>query len=118
MEKSNIIEQKEMEALENDCKRYLHQALENYLRCLKVGNIYDLKIFRVVALWFENSSDSDVNDMIEKHLQVISSHKFLPLYYQLAARMSSRSSGKDNFQVVLGEYMWYFLEKAILKSDK
>ena len=65
MEKMSIIDEQEIEALENDCKNYLHQALENYLRCLKAGHLYDFKIFRVVSLWFDNCLSSDVNAIIE-----------------------------------------------------
>ncbi|XP_035828475.1 serine-protein kinase ATM isoform X2 [Aplysia californica] len=105
MEKTSAIDEQELEALENDCQRYLHQALENYLRCLKTGDLYDLKIFRVVSLWFDNCSSLEVNQMIEDYSASIQSHKFLPLYYQLAARMSTRPTDGGHFQAVLAKLM-------------
>ena len=56
---------------------------------MKHGNKYDLRVFRLTSLWFDNTSLDDVSIAIRDNIGQISSHKFLPLMYQLAARMSS-----------------------------
>ena len=90
MEKTNALEEQELLAMTTDCERYLLQALENYLRCLQVGDMADLKIFRIVSLWFDNCGCPEVNSLVERLSPSIPSHKFLPLYYQLAARMGKK----------------------------
>lgn len=110
MERNASIDEEEMKTMDKDHIQLLKQALVNYLRVLKLGqgDDLDLKVFRVVALWFENAEDDEVNKLIKNSSLDVASHKFLPLYYQLAARMnvdddkcsssiaSSDSSSGDN----------------------
>ncbi|XP_013917836.1 PREDICTED: serine-protein kinase ATM [Thamnophis sirtalis] len=77
-------------ALEEDRKRFLRKAVENYIMCLLSGEEHDMWIFRLCSLWLENAGLSEVNAMIQKEAQKIPSYKFLPLMYQLAARMGTR----------------------------
>ncbi|XP_059177895.1 serine-protein kinase ATM-like [Physella acuta] len=103
VERNFKIDQQEITSLGEDRNRFLHQAIENYLRCLEYGDIHDLTVFRVVALWFENSSNDLVNHLIQSSIKAIKTYKFLPLYYQLAARMNSTDSTK--FQQALMRLM-------------
>ncbi|CAL1538509.1 unnamed protein product [Lymnaea stagnalis] len=103
IEKNMKIDEEEITSMLEDRGRYLQQALVNYLRCLQHGDLHDLKVFRVVALWFDNCDNQEVNVLMKKNLKSIKSFKFLPLYYQLAARMSSTDN--TAFQPVLTELM-------------
>ncbi|XP_062830674.1 serine-protein kinase ATM isoform X1 [Anolis carolinensis] len=77
-------------ALAEDRKRFLCKAIENYINCLLSGEEHDMWIFRLCSLWLENSGISEVNGMIQKEAKKIPSYKFLPLMYQLAARMGTK----------------------------
>ena len=65
---------------------YLERAITNYVRCLVNGDKYDLCVFRLCSLWFENDSNVLINDIVSKAVDRIPTHKWLPLMYQLAAR--------------------------------
>ncbi|KJE90011.1 hypothetical protein CAOG_08500 [Capsaspora owczarzaki ATCC 30864] len=73
---------------------FLRKALQSYLDCLCAGedDASDLLVFRVCALWFENSTEGSVNALVHEYASHIPSYKFLPLLHQFAARMS----GHDN----------------------
>ncbi|OCT57599.1 hypothetical protein XELAEV_18003301mg [Xenopus laevis] len=88
-------------ALREDRKRFLCKAVENYISCLVSGEEHDMWIFRLCSLWLENSAVSDVNSMMRQDAQKIPSHKFLPLMYQLAARMGTKKMGNPGFHDVL-----------------
>ncbi|XP_026541131.1 serine-protein kinase ATM isoform X1 [Notechis scutatus] len=83
----------EIRALGEDRKRFLCKAVENYIMCLLSGEEHDMWIFRLCSLWLENAGLSEVNAMIQKEAQRIPSYKFLPLMYQLAARMGTKTNG-------------------------
>ncbi|XP_062983150.1 serine-protein kinase ATM [Elgaria multicarinata webbii] len=80
-------------ALGEDRKHFLCKAIENYINCLLSGEEHDMWIFRLCSLWLENSGISEVNAMIQKEAKKIPSYKFLPLMYQLAARMGTKAMG-------------------------
>uniref|UniRef100_K7FFL2 non-specific serine/threonine protein kinase n=1 Tax=Pelodiscus sinensis TaxID=13735 RepID=K7FFL2_PELSI len=88
-------------ALREDCKRFLCKAVENYISCLLSGEEHDMWIFRLCSLWLENSAVFEVNGMMEKEAEKIPSYKFLPLMYQLAARMGTKTMGSLGFHEVL-----------------
>ncbi|KAE8627562.1 hypothetical protein XENTR_v10007047 [Xenopus tropicalis] len=88
-------------ALREDRKRFLCKAVENYISCLVSGEEHDMWIFRLCSLWLENSAVSEVNSMMRQDAQRIPSHKFLPLMYQLAARMGTKKMGNLGFHDVL-----------------
>lgn len=76
-----------LRALREDRERFLCKAVENYINCLLSGEEHDMWVFRLCSLWLENSGVFEVNAMMKKDGMKISSYKFLPLMYQLAARM-------------------------------
>ncbi|XP_010570895.1 PREDICTED: serine-protein kinase ATM isoform X4 [Haliaeetus leucocephalus] len=88
-------------ALTEDRKRFLCKAVENYISCLLSGEEYDMWIFRLCSLWLENSGVDRVNEMMKKNAEKIPSYKFLPLMYQLAARMGTKRMGGLGFHEVL-----------------
>lgn len=63
--KQSDIDKAEIEAMNEDKTKYLQKAVENYLKCLKYGDKHDLRIFRLISLWFSNTSVQDVNSLIE-----------------------------------------------------
>ncbi|KAG2457109.1 ATM kinase, partial [Polypterus senegalus] len=87
--------------------RFLCKAVENYINCLEFGEEHDVWVFRLCSLWLENSAVSEVNSMVKNGIRKIPSYKFLPLMYQLAARMGSKMPGAategDGFHDVLNE---------------
>eukprot|EP00069_Balaena_mysticetus_P018420 bmy_11185T0 len=98
-----------LHALKEDRKRFLCKAVENYINCLLSGEGHDTWIFRLCSLWLENSGVSEVNGMMKAGFlfqpnrdgMKIPSYKFLPLMYQLAARMGTKMMGGLGFHEVL-----------------
>ncbi|KAL6071582.1 hypothetical protein STEG23_024553, partial [Scotinomys teguina] len=90
-----------LRALKEDRKRFLCKAVENYISCLLSGEEHDMWVFRLCSLWLENAGVFEVNGMMKKDGMKISSHKFLPLMYQLAARMGTKMMGGLGFHEVL-----------------
>ncbi|XP_037361576.1 serine-protein kinase ATM [Talpa occidentalis] len=90
-----------LRALKEDRKRFLCKAVENYINCLLSGEEHDMWIFRLCSLWLENSGVSEVNGMMKRDGMKIPSYKFLPLMYQLAARMGTKMMGGLGFHEVL-----------------
>ncbi|XP_030331993.1 serine-protein kinase ATM isoform X1 [Strigops habroptila] len=88
-------------ALTEDRKRFLCKAVENYISCLLSGEEHDMWIFRLCSLWLENSGVGRVNELMKKNAKKIPSYKFLPLMYQLAARMGTKLMGGLGFHEVL-----------------
>uniref|UniRef100_A0AAV2J7Z9 non-specific serine/threonine protein kinase n=1 Tax=Knipowitschia caucasica TaxID=637954 RepID=A0AAV2J7Z9_KNICA len=101
------LDQKALSNLQSDRQRFLQKAVENYIQCLEQGEEHDTWVFRLASLWLENADQRDVNDMMKKGVKKIPSYKFLPLMYQLAARMGTKltngSSEDVGFHSVLSE---------------
>ncbi|XP_076969163.1 serine-protein kinase ATM isoform X2 [Tamandua tetradactyla] len=92
-----------LRALKEDRKRFLCKAVENYINCLFSGEEHDMWVFRLCSLWLENSGVSEVNGMMKRVGMKIPSYKFLPLMYQLAARMGTKMMGGLGFHEVLND---------------
>ncbi|KAJ8280888.1 hypothetical protein GJAV_G00060510 [Gymnothorax javanicus] len=101
------LDERALAALQADRGRFLLKAVQNYTLCLQLGEEQDLWVFRVASLWLGNAEDVSVNLAMKDAVQKIPSYKFLPLMYQLAARMGSklpRGSAEDlGFPDVLSE---------------
>nr|ACG68443.1 ataxia telangiectasia mutated protein [Branchiostoma floridae] len=91
----------ELEGLNEDRDAFLHKAMENYIRCLRAGDEHDLRVFRLCSLWFRNAHNPDINQLAKENFPKLESRKFLPLIYQLAARMGTKSQGSPDFQNTL-----------------
>ena len=50
--------------LQADRRRFLLKAVENYIRCLELGEEHDTWVFRLASLWLENADVKNVNDMM------------------------------------------------------
>ncbi|XP_068173804.1 serine-protein kinase ATM isoform X3 [Antennarius striatus] len=90
VQKELQLDQKALSNLQADRQRFLCKAVENYIQCLEEGEEHDMWVFRLASLWLENADVKAVNDMMKKGVKMIPSYKFLPLMYQLAARMGTR----------------------------
>eukprot|EP00795_Rhopilema_esculentum_P013768 gene13768-4694_t len=102
-------DEKELQQMLNDRKQFLQKALENYVRCMCRGDKYDLRIFRLCSLWLENSHEESVNKVIKNCIATMESRKFIPLMYQLAARLGSTKSKESH---LFNENLEKLLEKA------
>ena len=70
-------------------------------------------IFRLISLWTQNSFNANVNKTVQEKLTHISTHKFLVLMHQIAARISlkcmqnsSSSSSDADAGVLKGEQLF------------
>ncbi|XP_067889819.1 serine-protein kinase ATM isoform X3 [Heterodontus francisci] len=97
------LDEQAMRALQEDRKQFLCKAVENYINCLQSGEEHDMRIFRLCSLWLENSNVPEINKMMKKGVEKIPSYKFLPLMYQLAARMGTKMPGGQRFHEVLNK---------------
>ncbi|KAM3874841.1 serine-protein kinase ATM [Diretmus argenteus] len=84
------LDEKALSNLQADRRRFLCKAVENYIQCLEQGEEHDTWVFRLASLWLENANIKAVNDMMKVGVKRIPSYKFLPLMYQLAARMGTK----------------------------
>lgn len=75
-------------------------ATTSHLHLCRQDN-HDLRVFRLCALWFANCTSSAVNELVSEGVALLESRKFLPLMYQLAARMSAQTTPTDPFQQIL-----------------
>uniref|UniRef100_K1QG16 Serine-protein kinase ATM n=1 Tax=Magallana gigas TaxID=29159 RepID=K1QG16_MAGGI len=89
LSKQSEIDQSELDAMGEDRERYLKQAVQNYIKCLKHGDKHDIRLFRLVSLWFSNPTSADISGLIMINIENIKSYKFLSLIYQLCARMDT-----------------------------
>ncbi|XP_041660775.1 serine-protein kinase ATM isoform X2 [Cheilinus undulatus] len=84
------LDEKALSNLRADRQRFLCKAVKNYIQCLEEGQEHDTWVFRLASLWLENADVRAVNEMMKKGVKQIPSYKFLPLMYQLAARMGTK----------------------------
>ena len=72
---------------EIDKINFLKKALGSYCSCLELSDTHDMSISRVINLWFDNSDNLEVNQIMPGHLHTISSHKFIPWAFQIIPRL-------------------------------
>ena len=98
MEKHSNLAQVEVESMTSQRQSYLNQALQYYCKALQQqasssqGCHHDLRVFRLVSLWFANMDSEAVNELLTAEMKEIPSYKFTGLFYQLCARMVSKST--------------------------
>eukprot|EP00066_Takifugu_rubripes_P017315 XP_011606581.1 PREDICTED: serine-protein kinase ATM [Takifugu rubripes] len=90
VQKELELDEKALSNLQADKQRFLCKAVENYIQCLEEGEEHDTWVFRLASLWLENGDVNAVNAIMKNGVKKIPSHKFLPLMYQLAARMGTK----------------------------
>ncbi|XP_064646511.1 serine-protein kinase ATM-like isoform X2 [Lineus longissimus] len=125
LNKQNILEEKEGNSMLSDRMCYLRKAVENYISGLCHSDEHDLHVVRLISLWFDNPNEEAVCQLMKYAIGKLKSHKFIPLMYQLAARMSK----EDNlFQETLGQliyktsvshpYHCFYIILALYHADK
>lgn len=62
--KQSEIDQFELDVMGEDRERYLKQVVQNYIKCFKYGDKYDIRLFRFVFLWFSNFILVDISGLI------------------------------------------------------
>ena len=79
----------EARKIEDDSMSYLINAIDNYGKCAAMETEkYDTSIvFRLCSLLFNNASNEGVCKAFENACGKVSSHKFVPLIYQIASRL-------------------------------
>lgn len=81
----------------------------SYLESLLYDSKHDHTVFRIYSIWSVSSEIMKVNEIILKYLTSLKStiYKFVPLIYQLSARISSKND-TFKFQLAL-QVTIYFL---------
>lgn len=96
LERQSDLDRGEAQELRSARDRYLVQALKNYLCCLKGSHRHDLRLFRLTSLWVDNATLPQVCTLLQEGLGQLESSKFVPLIYQLAARMRRPTAGASS----------------------
>lgn len=142
MQKELELDEKALLNLQKDRQRFLCKAVENYIQCLEQGEEHNTWVFRLASLWLKNADIKVVNDTMkvsaicvksvcfelvrvvkqkvscvrlvsQRRVKQIPSYKFLPLMYQLAARMGTKMttsvSEDTGFYDVLNDVICFFL---------
>eukprot|EP00494_Astrolonche_serrata_P024224 UN24482 len=81
---------------------YIENSIKHYFTCLYSGTQHDtFVVYRIVSLWFENWLNTHVNNLVNHYLSdknkqfpMPPSYKFVPLVYQISARLNAANSGK------------------------
>ncbi|OMJ08962.1 Serine-protein kinase ATM [Smittium culicis] len=89
----------------NDSSYFLSTAIWYYARCLFVGNSHDkFATTSLVSLWLSNSNVEKAMTTLKKvGIHKIASYKWIPLVYQLCARLNDDNTEDENvnFQPIL-----------------
>lgn len=54
----------ELKALSQDKSDFLSKSIQNYIHCLRLGYEHVLPAFRLISLWFQNSSSPEISQLI------------------------------------------------------
>ncbi|XP_012149187.1 serine/threonine-protein kinase tefu isoform X2 [Megachile rotundata] len=87
-QRQNTNDVAELEHIEKEKNNYLTLALKYYLITLQQSEDHNLLVFRIIALWLDNMSQKEVNDLLDANLNKIPSFKFVPLLPQLAVHLN------------------------------
>ena len=96
MERHSALDQDQVRSLAGQRARYLGQALTFYAKALQQDAAsraagtsgHDLRVFRLVSLWFSNMADTEVNNLLEQELPRIPSHKFTGMHSASSMRVT------------------------------
>jgi hypothetical protein len=71
-----------------------NSACAVWFRCLVADSAHDLEVvFRLVQLWLSLGADASTVRQLRTAFKATPSHKFLPLMYQMASRLSAATTG-------------------------
>eukprot|EP01135_Chromosphaera_perkinsii_P001799 Nk52_evm68s210 gene=Nk52_evmTU68s210 len=112
LEKQINKEEEELVKLQKESLNFLDGAFKCYFNVLRTGSKYDLCIFRLCSLWFNNSCSDSVNQFVSEKLELVQSHKFICIIYQLAARLgTSDSDATGLFRTTLDKLLHRILKE-------
>ncbi|WBW75588.1 ATM checkpoint kinase [Schizosaccharomyces osmophilus] len=94
-----LSDQREYQALCTSKDMMLKNGVIHYLKSLLKSDENDVAISRFCIMWLSNSSSETLNAEIENYILETPRKKFIPVYYQLAARLLNDGS---KFQKLLG----------------
>lgn len=112
------IDQNEINASEKEQTENLLVAISNYINAAVLKDDSHISLIaRIISLWFANKDNKEVTRQVEANFLKIASYKFLPVMYQIAARMSNNN---DSFSNVVGSIVGkcFFLLFLILLFSK
>lgn len=96
-----------LQVLFSKCRELALKAVINYFGSITYGDKYDLVVARVCSLWLLYRKYLQFNDAMDTFRKDGPTRKFLPLMYQLSARLDLKREGKDtNFQHVLQDLIF------------
>ena len=90
LQKITDLDQKEQVLIQSRQEEFRTLVLENYLLASSTNDNYDfVTIPRILNIWFSNSTNEKVNQSVYQMTVKgpVPSHKFIPLFYQIASRM-------------------------------
>lgn len=61
----------------------------NYLQLITLDDESELPIYRVISLWLENKENNEINSIVDKEFETISSYKYIMVLPQLVPHLSS-----------------------------
>ena len=96
----------EASKLEKDRLTFLEDAARFYSNTLICGEKYDLAVFGLCNLWFNEPVKGPVSAYLHKKLAQIPSRKWLPLAHQIASRLGVGENASDEFRVTLEALMF------------
>nr|XP_026692971.1 serine-protein kinase ATM-like isoform X2 [Ciona intestinalis] len=102
--KNSNLDLKELTRIEDKEEKFLKCALETYIKCLKMSDEHDTLMNRICSLWFSNNLLAITNDIISDGHSSLPSYKYIPLAYQLAARLKTPTND-SYFQNMLQEIL-------------
>ncbi|XP_042205205.1 serine-protein kinase ATM-like [Homarus americanus] len=90
-----------LQELEKQKDVYLYLAMKNYFQCLLMSSKHNMHIYRLVGLWLENSNEEKINELVFDNCSKMKSYQFVPLLYQLVARLSCQKNQQHSFPKVI-----------------
>uniref|UniRef100_A0A915IMJ5 Uncharacterized protein n=1 Tax=Romanomermis culicivorax TaxID=13658 RepID=A0A915IMJ5_ROMCU len=81
------LDEKEFQELLNTQNRLLSVTLSSYVRAFALCDEYDLKIFRMIFLWFNAPATLPVSEDFSLLIESIPTRKFISVWNQLTSRL-------------------------------
>lgn len=101
--------EKEQAGHEQELVPYAEVAFQSYAEALAVADNSSTEnwtqhVMRMISIWFAiQKREPDFNDFVSKQIDCIPSYRFVPVTYQLFARVNSSDGSEFKFQVALQE---------------
>ena len=93
LEHVNRIDGSEIDFVLKQRDFFLNDALKSFLMVMRQRDqVEDMVAYRVVGLWLGNDEKPNVIQIVQHEIPSIATAKFVPLFYQIAARYCATSS--------------------------